>query len=127
MILGIGTDIIALKRVQEALQRSGKAFMDRVFTPDEQEQARNKPFPEQYLALLFAGKEAVFKTLGAPWDQGVTLRDIEIREGPKGEPLPQLNGRLAQLARAKGAIGVWVSLSFEDDYAIAFAVLEGAS
>lgn len=125
MIHGVGVDIITLKRVQEAFETSGKVFLDKAFTPWEQQRAELHPNPVAYLAMTFAAKEAIFKTFGIGWETGVQLKDIEIREGIHGEPIPFLSGKFADLASERGASRVLLSLSFDGDYAIGVATLVG--
>ncbi|MFA7249817.1 MAG: holo-ACP synthase [Dehalococcoidia bacterium] len=122
---GIGVDIIAISRMRDAIDASGQVFMDKVFTSAEQARARTHPSPAAYLAMTFAAKEAVFKTLGTGWDGGGQFSEIEIRDGVHGEPLPVLSGSLAEAARERGVTQILVSLSNDGDFAVAAAISSG--
>jgi holo-[acyl-carrier protein] synthase len=123
MVLGVGVDIITLTRMKDVVDTSGAVFLNKVFTPWEQERSRTHPDPVAYFAATFAAKEAIFKTFGTGWDEGGEFTEIEIRDGPHGEPLAVLSGKFAELAARRGATRVLVSLSFDGDYAIGMATL----
>jgi phosphopantetheine--protein transferase-like protein len=125
MILGIGVDIIALSRVRDVIETTGKVFLDKVFTPWEQQRADTHPSPVAYLAMTFAAKEAIFKTFGIGWETGVQLKEIEIRDGKYGEPIPSLTGKFAELASERRVSRVLLSLSYDGDYAVGVATLAG--
>ena len=124
MSSGVGVDIILLSRVKDAVDTTGKIFLDKVFTPYEQQQAESHPNPIAYLAMTFAAKEAIFKTFGIGWETGVQLKEIEVRNGKFGEPFPILSGRFAEIAAEKGVSSVLLSLSYDGDYAVGVATLE---
>lgn len=123
MALGLGADIITLSRMKDAVETSGAVFLDKVFTPREQERSRAHPNRVAYLAVTFAAKEAIFKTFGTGWDAGVRFTDIEITDGPHGEPLAVLSGKFAELAALRGVSRVLVSVAYDGDYAIGVASL----
>ncbi len=123
MAIGLGVDIIALSRMKDVLETGGKVFMDKVFTPWEQERAKSHPDRVAYLAMMFAAKEAIFKTFGIGWETGVQFKEIEVREGEHGEPVPILTGRFAELASERHVTRVLLSLSYDGDYAVAVATL----
>ncbi|MFH1652199.1 MAG: holo-ACP synthase [Chloroflexota bacterium] len=123
MVLGIGVDIVSITRVRDAVESSGRVFLDKVFTPWEQQRAAAHPDTMAYYAITFAAKEAIFKCFGIGWETGVKLTEIEIRDGEHGEPLPELSGVFARLARERDVAKVLLSLSYETEYAIASAAL----
>ena len=123
--MGIGVDIISLSRMRDLLETSGKDFLDRIFTPREQERAEKHPNPVAYLSKTFAAKEAIFKTFGIGWALGVEFIEIEIMDGENGEPVPVLTGKFAELASERGVSRVMISLSHDGDYAIGVATLAG--
>lgn len=126
MVLGIGVDILRIQRLEAAVRRSGRRFLEKVFSAAELECAgRREGYYIQYLAARFAGKEAVFKTFGIGWDSAIELKDIEIAEGEFGEPLVTLSGKAKEIAARRKAKGVLISLSYDTDYAVAFAILVG--
>jgi phosphopantetheine--protein transferase-like protein len=109
--------------MRDVLETGGKVFMDKAFTPWEQQRAEIHPDRVAYLAMTFAAKEAIFKTFGIGWETGVQFKEIEVREGEHGEPIPVLTGRFAELASERGASHVLLSLSYDGDYAVAVATL----
>ncbi|MBI5584474.1 MAG: holo-ACP synthase [Deltaproteobacteria bacterium] len=121
--LGLGVDIITISRMRDILETSGQVFMNKVYTPWEQERAGTHQDRTAYLAVTFAAKEAIFKTFGIGWETGVQFREIEIQDGPHGEPLPRLSGRFAELAAERGVTRLLLSLSYDGDYALAVAAL----
>ena len=125
MTVGLGVDIIAISRMRDILETSGRVFMEKVFTAYEQERCETRPDRVAYLAMTFAAKEAIFKTFGIGWETGVQFREIEVRDGEWGEPIPVLTGRFLELATERGASKVLLSLSYDGDYAIAVATLSG--
>jgi len=127
MIIGIGVDIVSMTRVSTALENSGKVFIDKVFTPWEQQRAESHHNPIAYYAITFAAKEAIFKCFGIGWETGVRLTEIEVRDGEFGEPLPVLSGTFARLAQERGATKVLLSLSYETEYAVGMATLVNES
>jgi holo-[acyl-carrier protein] synthase len=125
MPIGVGVDIIAINRIRDALETTGKVFMNKVLTPWEQKRAETQPDTVAYVAMIFAAKEAIFKTFGIGWHSGVQITEIEVQEGKYGEPIPVLKGRFAELAAERGVSRVLVSLSYDGDYAVAVAALSG--
>ena len=123
MVSGIGVDIVTLKRVKDAVDTTGKVFLDKVFTPWEQQRAETHPNRMAYLAMTFAAKEAIFKTFGIGWETGVQFNEIEVRDGEHGEPLPSLTGRFAELAAERRVSRVLLSLSYDEEYAVGIATL----
>jgi phosphopantetheine--protein transferase-like protein len=123
LAIGLGVDIITLSRMKDVLETGGKVFMEKVFTPWEQERAETHPDRVAYLAMIFAAKEAIFKTFGIGWETGVQLKEIEVRDGEHGEPIPFLTGRFAELASERDVSRVLLSLSYDGDYAVAVATL----
>ena len=123
LAIGVGVDIITISRMKDVLETGGKVFMDKVFTPWEQERAETHPDRVAYLAMTFAAKEAIFKTFGIGWETGVQFKEIEVQDGEWGEPIPYLTGRFAELTAERGASRVLLSLSYDGDYAIAVAAL----
>ncbi len=123
MILGIGTDIIEIKRVRQAIENV--RFLERVYTEKERAycSSRGKQAAASY-AARFAGKEAVLKALGTGL-RGGSMQDIEILPDELGCPRVKLFGYHEELAEEKGVVSVHVSLSHAMEYATAQCVLEG--
>ncbi len=123
MAIGLGVDIISISRMKDVLETGGQAFMDKVFTLREQGRAETHPDRVAYLAMTFAAKEAIFKTFGIGWETGVQFKEIEVRDGEQGEPIPVLTGRFAELVAERAASRVLLSLSYDGGYAVAVATL----
>lgn len=124
MILGIGTDIIAVSRIKKAIDANPR-FVEKIFTPAEITYCSGKASPAQSYAARFAAKEAVMKALGTGWDGIVNWQDIELVLDTKGCPMLSFYGGALQLATSIGMHSAHVSLSHEKDYAIAYVILEG--
>ena len=122
MVSGIGVDIISITRIKNAVENSGKVFLDEVFTEWEQQRAKSQSDPIAYFAMTFAAKEAIFKCFSIGWGTGVKLTEIEIRDGEFGEPIPVLTGTFAKLACERGITKVLLSLSYETEYAVGSAI-----
>ena len=118
MLLGIGTDIVHVPRVERLLERFGERFPRRILTERELRDFARAPSPARFIAKRFAAKEAFVKALGTGFRDGITWKDIGIGHTPKGQPLIELHGALKGLA-----LKAHVSLADEKDYAVAFVVL----
>ncbi len=114
----IGTDIIEIERIRDAVDNYGDRFLNRVFTPDELKFCGRRAHT---LAAAFASKEAVMKLLGTG-NRGVAWREIETLYHPTGKPHIRLNGRAKKQAEALGIKEIDVSLSHSRDNAIATAI-----
>jgi len=114
MIIGTGVDITEVKRLREAVEKWGEAFLNRVFTKEELENAETRGSLYQHLAGRFAAKEAVFKALG---DAELSWRDVQILNDKEGKPCCRiLNGRNKK-------IDVHISISHVKNYAVANAII----
>ena len=92
IILGIGNDLIDVRRVEEILARYGDRFVQRIFTETEQAKAQRRVNPAATYAKRFAAKEACSKALGTGLSQGVFFRDMGVVNLPTGQPTLQLTG-----------------------------------
>ena len=120
-----GTDIIEIQRVQTAIERQGRAFLQKVFTPDEISycEARGVGKYESY-AARFAAKEAVSKAFGTGICADVPLKDIEIRNNERGKPYLHLYGKaLRYYQEVLQGIQADLSLSHCDSHAVAFVLV----
>jgi holo-[acyl-carrier protein] synthase len=125
MIIGIGTDICSVARMERMAQKYGARFLDRVFTPEEQARCRKKAGTAERLAARFAAKEATMKALGTGWACGIKFLDISVSNEFGGRPAITLVGEAATWAESLGVRRIHISLSHERDQAVAFVVLEG--
>ena len=126
MIVGIGTDLVKIERIEASYQRLGDKFAQRILTPQEFKQFQVAVKPIALLAKRFAVKEAAGKALGTGIGQGVSWQDIYIEHNQHGAPLLCFAGKAAEYAAAKQVCAQHVSISDEDDIAAAFVILESA-
>jgi len=119
MILGLGTDLVAIARVAGLVTRHGDRFLSRVFTPIERAQCLRRARPEVHLAARLAAKEAAMKALGTGWSLGVRWLDIEIQSGGDTPPSLRLDGVARMRAEGRGIRETLVSLSHDGGYALA--------
>ena len=92
MIIGIGNDLIDIRRIERALERFGDRFIQRIFTPLEQKKAERRRNRTETYAKRFAAKEACAKALGTGFRQGVFWRDLCVVNLPGGRPSMELTG-----------------------------------
>ena len=124
MIVGVGTDIVAISRIAAALERHGERFAARILRPEELALLCRQRRPEAWLAKRFAAKEALAKVLGTGIG-AVSWQDFAILPQPGGAPQIHSHGRARKLFAERGVTGVWISLSDEREQALAFALLSG--
>ena len=121
MKLSSGVDIVEIERVQDAISRYGRRFLDRIFTSYELDEAGKNPAS---LAARFAAKEAVSKALGCGIGV-VGWREIEVRRGNARQPELYLYGAAVQLSQELGLTTWSISLSHSQSTAVAFVVALG--
>ncbi len=129
MILGIGTDLANIERIQGTLDRFGDRFRNRVFTPLEQAKAASRPHGEAATyAKRWAAKEACSKALGTGLAMGISWIDMAVSNMHSGQPVMHLTGwaaqRLAQMTPAGHEAVVHVTLTDDHPWAQAFVVIE---
>lgn len=125
MIVGTGVDLERVDRIRAAIERHGRRFLERVFTPGEIAYVDRRKRRSESYAARFAAKEAAMKALGTGWDSGVRWVDVEIVREDKGRPALRFHGRAAEIAAELGCRSASVSLSHTRDHAIAQVILEG--
>lgn len=123
MIFGIGTDLLNAQRVEHVYRRFGERFVDRLLLPEEKKQFLKVKRKARFLAMRFAGKEAVVKAMGTGFGHGVWIRDVGIVQDSRGKPEIVFSGRGLAVCRRLGIAGGLVSLSDEDGMVLAMAVL----
>jgi holo-[acyl-carrier protein] synthase len=122
-VLGHGIDIVETARIRRSIEEHGERFLDRVYTPAEQEYcARNKKRYFEHLAGRFAAKEAVLKVLGTGWRGGIAWTDIEIINEASGQPRVTLSGESLRIATAMGIARWHISISHIETHATASAI-----
>jgi holo-[acyl-carrier protein] synthase len=124
MILGLGSDLVAVARIAAVHARRGAAFRDRVYTPDEQAWCLAAADPAERLAARWAAKEAAMKALGRGWGQGVEFTDIAVTRDAWGAPGLLLSGGAARRAAELGVARCHVTLSHSAGLALATVILE---
>src|SRR5690606_8904462 len=92
MILGIGTDIVRIRRIRSAMDEYGAKFLERCFTPAERERAETRPDKVAAYARLFAAKEALLKALGTGMREGLAWHDWQILPDAHGAPNVSVSG-----------------------------------
>ena len=123
MIYGIGTDIVKIERIRNSLERFGERFARRILSDAEFSEYQTSVRPAHFLAKRFAAKEAVAKALGLGFREGLTLNLISVSHNPYGKPLIGYLGQALAYIQQLGITESLLSLSDEQDYAIAFVVL----
>jgi holo-[acyl-carrier protein] synthase len=125
VILGIGSDICDIRRIEKAIERHGDRFLDRVFTEAERARAlrRTEAIRSATFAKRFAAKEAAVKALGTGFRDGVFFSDLSVVNLPGGQPTLLMTGGSAKRLRAitpKG-MAAQVHLTMTDEYPYAYA------
>jgi len=123
MIFGIGTDVVRLDRVEATLARFGERFVNRLLLPEEHAQYRRQKRKSRFLAMRFAGKEAVVKAMGTGFSNGMWIRDVGIVADPLGKPEIVYSARGRAMCAKMGIGAGHVSLTDEAGIVLAFAVL----
>ncbi len=124
MIVGIGIDIVEIKRLKDTLERQKERFLRRVFTAAEQEYSNAHRDPVPHYAVRFAAKEALFKAIGTGWAKGVSWLDVEVTRSKEGPPKLTLSGEARKIADMMAVQSVHVSLSHSVENAVAVVILE---
>lgn len=123
MIFGIGTDIVAVARMAELYVRHGERALEKLLAPDEHANCRQASDPSRFLAKRFAAKEAFGKALGTGVRAPALLPAISVVHDALGKPEFEFAPALAEYM-AERALTAHLSLSDEQDHAVAFVILE---
>ncbi|MFZ6764453.1 holo-ACP synthase [Pseudoroseomonas sp. WGS1072] len=127
MIIGLGNDIVDIRRIERSIERYGARFLERVFTPLERRKAesRTEKLRAATYAKRFAAKEAAAKALGTGFRQGVFWRDLGVVNLSSGQPSLRLTGGAAKRLDAitPHGFGAQISLTMTDEYPYAQAVV----
>jgi holo-[acyl-carrier protein] synthase len=127
MIIGLGSDLIDIRRIARTLDRYGERFVRRVFTPLERERSERRANRAESYARRYAAKEACAKALGTGFSRGVFWRDIGVINLPGGKPTLALTGgaaaRLAAITPAGMSASIEVSLTDEPPLAQAIVII----
>jgi holo-[acyl-carrier protein] synthase len=128
VIVGIGSDLCNVERIERALERFGDKFLNRVFTETERGKAASRPYTRAgTLAKRFAAKEAFSKAVGTGFKRGVYMKDIGVVNLPSGAPTLDVTGgakaRLDALAPEGHAIDIHLTMTDDHPWAQAFVIL----
>lgn len=128
MILGIGNDLLDIRRIEDVVKAHGARFLERVYTSQERSSAEEKADPVRYYASRFAIKEAFVKALGTGVvSEGVSWQDIDVQKDTRGKPVIVLSGgalrHLQDLTPPGMTAKIDVSFSDEYPYGQAFVII----
>lgn len=124
-VLGLGTDIVEMARIEAVVKRSGERLARRVLSAAEWELYQQHQQPVRFLAKRFAVKEAAAKAFGTGIRNGLAFNQFEVFNDVLGKPNIRLHDRAAELAQEMGVTAIHVSLADERRYACATVIIEG--
>jgi holo-[acyl-carrier protein] synthase len=124
MILGVGIDIIEVKRIQASHEKFGDRFLKRILHDNEIAYCLSHKAPGPFLAARFAAKEAISKAFGTGIGAQLSWQDMEVARRESGEPYVILHGNGTKLLQERGGRVVLISLSHTQEHATAIAILE---
>ena len=124
-MLGLGTDLVEIGRVEESLTKFGDRFVRKIFLPTESNYALSQSRPAVHLATRFAAKEAAAKAFGTGIGDSLSWLDLEIGRHANGEPFLRFHGKGADMALSRGVSRTLVSLSHTQTLASATVALLG--
>ncbi len=125
MVIGIGTDLVKIRRIARVHACYRERFARRILGPREYRDYQESKRPVLHLARCFAVKEAAAKALGAGFQDGLSWRDIELRRVGRGAPWLSLEGKAQSLSECRKVRQRHLSIADEDGYVLAFVVLSG--
>lgn len=125
MIVGLGTDVVKIQRMERLLERHPERAGQRLFTDGERAYCAGRAWPAECFAARFAAKEALLKALGVGLSAGIPWREIEVLSNRSGNPRLEVFGRALSLLEASGAERIHLSFSHDAGVAVAVVVLEG--
>ena len=125
MILGIGTDLVDIRRIERALSRYGHRFARRVLVEHEYQRFCAHVKPAHYIAKRFAAKEAFSKAMGTGIHFPVNWHNVSVANERSGKPYLKFSEPLAALLASRGIRRAHLSLTDEVEMACAFVILEG--
>jgi holo-[acyl-carrier protein] synthase len=127
MIIGIGSDLVDVRRIEKVIERHGERFLDRIFTPAERGRAERRARRAETYAKRFAAKEACSKALGTGIRAGVWWRDMGVINLPSGRPTMALTGgalrRLEMITPPGCEVRIDITITDEGPMAQAFVII----
>jgi holo-[acyl-carrier protein] synthase len=124
MIVGTGVDLAEVPRIRASIERFGRRFTDRIYTPAEIAYVERKANRYERYAARFAAKEAGMKAIGTGWKRGVTWHDFEVANLPSGKPTLKFHGVAAEIAKRLNVRQVSLSLTHTAELGMAHVILE---
>lgn len=124
-LLAHGLDLVACRRIEQALHEHGDRLLDRLLTQVEKNYIASMRNPVPHLAGRFAAKEAILKALGTGWRGPIAWTDMEIVNDRGGQPVCRLSGEVARIAAERGIQRMLVSITHTDEFAAATALALG--
>jgi holo-[acyl-carrier protein] synthase len=124
MIVGLGVDITQVDRIAATIQRRGRPFLERIFTPAEIAYCERHRDPAERFAGRFAAKEAAMKALGTGWTSGVRWKDIEVVRERSGKPTLKLSGVSRAIADRLGVKNIVMTITHDGNTALAQVIFE---
>ncbi|BCN93161.1 holo-[acyl-carrier-protein] synthase [Thiomicrorhabdus immobilis] len=124
MIIGVGTDIVDVERIEKVYKKQGAAFSERLLSDAELLEFKNQLYPERFLAKRWALKEAVSKALGTGIAHGVRFKDMTVGHKESGQPILLLAGSTLEKSNELGITHWSISISDEKHHTVAFVVAE---
>ena len=125
MIKGLGVDLVDISRMEKIIARWGDKFLKKIFTQRECTYCDKNSRSARHYAARFAAKEALLKMLGTGLRAGINWTEMEVIRDDLGKPRVMLQGRAGEIARARGINNIHISLSHEQQYAVAQVIGEG--
>jgi len=124
MIVGVGTDIVDVERIEKVFKKQGESFAQRLLSDAELQEFTNQLYPDRFLAKRWALKEAVSKALGTGIAQGVRFKDMTVAHKESGQPFLVLAGSTLDKSNELGITDWAISISDEKHHTVAFVVAE---
>ena len=124
MIYGIGTDLVNIKRIEEALFRFGDRFLHRILSEEEVAEYARSSQPARFVAKRFAAKEAFSKAYGTGIGEDVGWHDVRVTHDASGKPLIQTSEALGEKLLALQITHTHISITDETGQALAFVIIE---
>ena len=129
-MIGIGTDIIDIRRIEKTINRFGNKFKKRIFTDEEMNKCERRKLSINCYAKRYAAKEAASKALGTGFRKGVFWKDLEVSNLPSGQPTIIFHGgakkQLESISLANNKPNINLTITDEYPYAQAIVIIEGS-
>ncbi len=121
-IAGIGTQVVECLRVRKLIDRHGEVFLGQVYTPQELLFCRDRAKSTEHFAAVWAGKEAVLRSLGMTWRRGIAWTDVELVCDSPCEPVVVVSGATREIQDARGVRSILVTFAHSRSFATATAI-----